>query len=88
MTRQKLPFRDPATGQIIEADIEPVEITEIVERPTVVTLADGARVRVKVDVADASRFVDRYDQEGLPIYNLKTAIVITLLDAPEGLKQT
>ena len=54
------------TGELVDADL--VEITEIENKPIIVSLDDGSKVRVRLDVFQAARFPNSWDNEGYPLY--------------------
>ena len=76
----------PVSHEMVEAEV--VDIVEISERPTIITLVDGTVIRLKVDVVEVTRFEGEYDGEGNPLYNVKNGILLNILDAPEHLKST
>ncbi len=85
MAKRQLPH--PVTGEMVEVDV--VNIVEISERPTTITLADGTVLRIKVDVVEVSRFLgeDDYDQDGNPLYNVRHGVLMNVLHAPNGVKR-
>ena len=63
------------------AELEPVDIVKVEERPSTVTLADGTVLRVKVDVVDVSRFKDEWDNAGNPKYSVRSSTIVSVLSA-------
>ena len=72
------------TGQ--EVDVEVVEITKRDDPPTVLELADGSRIRMRIDVLEVGRALEQWDLEGNPLYHVKSANTMAVLDAPEELR--
>ena len=85
MNRQKVRVKHPATGEEVDTDV--VDIEDIRERPTLVKLADGTVLRIKLDVVDVSRFDGLWASDGNPVYNVRTGSVISVLEAPDNLKK-
>ncbi|MYI69773.1 MAG: hypothetical protein F4103_13870 [Boseongicola sp. SB0673_bin_14] len=83
MAKRTLP--SPITGKPVEATL--VEIKEISEKPTVISLADGAVLRLKLDVIEVARFENERDPEGNPIYNVRSGNILAVLEAPESLRK-
>ncbi len=75
-------IKDSKTGQIVEVDM--VEIVGLVNSPIVVTLRDGAVIRVKMDIAQAGRVKGKLSPQGEPIYQLQMGYTFGLLKLPEG----
>lgn len=84
MAKREVPH--PVTREMVEAEV--VDIVEISERPTIITLADGTVIRLKVDVVEVTRFEGEYDGEGNPLYNVRNGILLNILEAPDHLKKT
>lgn len=80
---RKITYPVQGTGQTVTG--EPVEIEETVERPTMVKLSDGTTLRVKVDVIGAARIEGQWDNDGRPVYRVKSATLVAVLDSPEEL---
>lgn len=83
MTR-KTSHYDPKTGTTTE--IEVVEIIDIHEKPTTVTLADGTILRVKVDVLEVGRIPGKQDPEGNPAYSVKSGTIVNVLSSGASTK--
>ena len=75
----------PQTGKPIDAEV--VDIAEIRETPARVTLGDGTVLRLRIDVLDAVRVDGAWDNEGHPLYQVRNAILITVLESPDHLKR-
>ena len=78
-------LQSPRTGEIVEAEV--VGIEQISDPPIVVELADGTTLRIKTDVIEVSRFNGEWDNEGQPLYNVKSASFMTVLESPDHLQQ-
>ena len=83
MATRKLP--SPTTGKMVEATI--VEIDEIRDRPLVMSLADGTVLRLRVDVVEVARFQDEWDQDGHPLYNIRSGNIVVVLESSEELRK-
>ena len=83
MAERKL--KNPSTGETIHA--ETVDIEEITEKPIIIKLADGTVLRIRVDVVEVVRFKDQWDQDGHPVYNMKSGTLLAVLDSPEHLQK-
>ena len=59
-------IKNHLTGELVDADL--VEITEIENKPIIVSLDNGSKVRVRLDVFQAARFPNSWDNEGYPLY--------------------
>jgi hypothetical protein len=73
------------TGQ--EIDVEVVEITKRDDPPTVLELADGSRIRLRIDVLEVGRAQGLWDADGNPVYHVKSANTMAVLDASEALRR-
>ena len=78
-------IRSPKSGKMVDAEV--VEITEISDRPIVMTLADGTTLRLKTDVIEVVRFNGEWDPEGNPLYNVKSGSLMVVLESPENLRK-
>ena len=78
-------FTSP-TGKTIEAEI--IDIEEITDRPVIVKLSDGSILRLRVDVVEVCRSDDEWDQEGNPLYHVKSGNIISIIECPEHLKKS
>ena len=74
-----------SSGEIVEG--VDVPISESIERWSELTLDDGAIIRVKMTVAQAFRVDGQFDQEGNPVYVLKSTSTIALVSVPEELRK-
>ena len=77
--------KSPTTGEIVDAEV--IEIEEISDPPTRITLADGTRLRLKTDVMEVMRFNGEWDNDGNPLYNVRSASFIAVLESPDQLKK-
>ena len=77
--------KHPKTGEIVDAVV--VEIDEISDRPVKIILDDGSTLRLKTDVIEVVRFEGSWDEEGNPLYSVKSASFMTVLESSEQLKQ-
>lgn len=84
MNFQRKKTRD-AAGQEVDAVVVPV--AETVERASTTTLEDGTILRVRVSVDEALRLEGQYDDEGNPIYMVKSATLIGVASVPDELKR-
>lgn len=73
-----------AGGPLVDA-LE-VEIEESSEKWTEIKLTDGTTIRVKPVVLSVLRLEDQFDQEGNPVYQLKSSLVMTA-SVPDHLKK-
>lgn len=64
-----------------------VPVLESTERWTEIALEDGTKLRVKPTVLAAIRVTGQYDQEGNPMYALKSSQVMMVSSAPEHLRK-
>jgi len=64
-----------------------VQVSESTEKWTEVTLEDGTILRVKASVIGAVRADGKWDQQGNPIYALKTQIVANIVNVPDRLRR-
>ena len=64
-----------------------VNVAESTERWTEIKLEDGSVLRAKLVIMGAIRLDGRYDQDGNPVYSLKIGPVMTVLTAPDHLRQ-
>ncbi len=76
-TRQ---IRNPVTGDLEDALV--VDIDEVENRPIIVSLSDGSRIRVTFDIFEATRFPSGQDSQGYPLYYLRWANSIVVLNGP------
>ena len=64
-----------------------VDVEESTERFSDVRLNDGTLLRTKLSVIEAVRTDGKYDDDGNPIYVVKSANVITIVEVSEELKK-
>jgi hypothetical protein len=69
-----------------EADAVEVDFKTIKEDWNEYDLADGTRVKVKSVASNMVRLIDEYDNDGNPIYLVKSSNVLAL-SVPENLKR-
>lgn len=84
MADKKTKVELPGVEGLVDA-IE-VAVEQSTERWSDITLADGTTIRMKPVVLSAVRILDRYDQDGNPIYQLKANQVMTA-ESPAELKR-
>ncbi len=70
----------------------PITVTEVpviksVENYSEYTLEDGSVIRVKVPVTMVLRIDGQYDLEGNPLYFVRNGNVVTVVSAPDSLRQ-
>ena len=75
----------PTTGKMSTATV--VEIEEIADKPVIVSLADGSRIRIRVDVIEVVRFDDEWDGEGHPLYQVRSGNIVAVLESPPELRR-
>ena len=75
----------PITGQPSKAFEIPTR--ESIERWSDVTLEDGTVLRVKIAVAAAARIEGQWDQNGNPVYVLRAAPMMDIINVPGDLKK-
>lgn len=73
-------LRNPVTGKLEDALV--VEIADVKSDPIMVSLADGSRIRVTFDIFEAARFPSGKDSQGYPVYYLRWANSIVVVDKP------
>ena len=67
-------------------DVELVDIKGRDDPPTFIDLEDGSRIRLRIDVLEVSRMQGIWDAEGNPVYHVRSANTMVVLDAPDHLK--
>jgi hypothetical protein len=67
-------------------DGEVVGIKSSDEKWSTYILEDGTQIKAKISVGEVIRVIDRYDQEGVPLYVTRGA-PIQIVSAPEGLRK-
>lgn len=83
MATRKL--KSPTTGRIVEAEV--VDIVDLRDPPIRLVLADGSTLRLRVDVIEVARFNGEWDPEGNPLYNVKSANIMAVLESAEHLRK-
>ena len=78
-------LKSPTTGEMVDAEV--VEIEEINDRPIRMVLADGTTLRLRTDVVEVARFDGEWDQDGNPLYNVRSANIMAVLTSPEHLQK-
>ncbi len=63
-----------------------VEVEETTERWCSAKLSDGSTVKLKAIITDVARIEDAYDNNGDPVYVVKSSNVVTV-EASEKLRQ-
>ena len=84
MPEKKTKAQIPGVGLV---DVFEVSVSESTEKWTEVRLEDGAVLRLKPVVLSAVRVDGRYDSEGNPVYSLKVNQIMTIVSAPDHLRQ-
>ena len=74
-------LRNPANGNLEDALV--VDIANIESSPIMVSLADGARMRITLDIFEAARFQSGTDGYGNPLYHLRWGNSIVVVDGPD-----
>ncbi len=64
-----------------------IPITESTEKWSEIHLEDGSVLRIKPNVISAIRITGQYDQDGNPMYALKSSQVMAVVSAPEHLRK-
>lgn len=77
-------FRVNFEGEEVEAEI--VDIVTMNENQNSYMLSDGTSLSMRTVVVQISRIVDRYDNEGNPIYVVRSQNV-TAVSAPDKLRK-
>ena len=85
MEERKVTVNYPSESD--KADAFEVDITQSIERMTDVELADGTILKTKLSVLSAARVDNQHDNEGNPIYVLKTNQILIVSHAPAHLKE-
>ena len=75
---------DPS-GTPVEATV--IDIVESTERFSEIRLVDGTVLKTKLIAVEVVRFNDRWDQEGNPVYQVKSQNLVTTSKVPEQLKR-
>ena len=64
-----------------------VAIEESIERFSIVKLADGSVVEIKMGVIEAVRLDNLWDERGNPVYSIRKSDIITTISAPNDRKR-
>jgi hypothetical protein len=80
----KVPFVGAPNGV---AEGSEVQILETTERWSEIRLQDGVVLRIKPTVLSAVRLEGMYDQEGNPLYALRSSILTATVSAPDILRK-
>jgi len=78
----KVPMPDGKTSEGVEV---PIEVSN--ERWSELTLEDGSVIRVKATVVSVIRIDGLYDQDGNPVYVVKSATTTAVAFSPEELRR-
>lgn len=73
------------TGETVVCSI--VDILESIERSNEVRLSDGTILKVKIVTTEVSRVDDRWDEDGNPMYAIKSQNIVTVFETQESLKR-
>ena len=79
-TKVQIPTGENVSGTLVSID-------ESVERYSEIKLSDGSVLRVKVNVVEVIRLDDRHDDNGNPVYAIKSSNHILVSSAPSELKR-
>ena len=72
----KVRVKDPKTEEMVDGEI--IEIVEAKEPLSYVTLKDGTIITSKMSVNQVIRLVDRWDDEGKPVYSIAVSASTTI----------
>lgn len=64
-----------------------VPIVEITERFSEIRLGDGTSLAVKPNIVEVARLEEQWDNEGNPIYIVRSQNVIMIVNTPPDLKK-
>ena len=64
-----------------------VEIDEAIERPTELRLRDGAILRMRTNVVEVIRLDEKWNENGEPVYVIKSSNTVTAIEVPQELKK-
>lgn len=78
-------LKSPTTDRTVEAEV--VDIVDLTDAPIRIVLADGSTLRLRVDVIEVTRFNGEWDREGHPLYNVRSANTMAVLESPEHLQR-
>lgn len=74
-----------AKGNLVDGT--EVDVAESVERFCEVKLEDGTHLRAKLSISSAVRLDDQWDNEGNPIYLVRSQNFITVADSHDEFKR-
>ncbi len=72
-------------GKVVEGVEVPIEVSN--ERWSELTLEDGSVIRIKAVALSVVRVEGQYDQEGNPMYVVKSGITTAVASAPDALRK-
>ena len=78
-------LKSPTTGRTVQAEV--VDIVDLTDAPIRIVLADGSTLRLRVDVIEVTRFNGEWDREGHPLYNVRSANTMAVLESAEHLQR-
>ena len=84
MVARKKQVRDPS-GKLVDGTV--IDIDESTEKFSELMLSDGTTLKVKVVAVEVIRIDDRWDQEGNPMYVLKSQLVVSVSESPPHLEE-
>lgn len=84
MAERKKTIRIPSGEEVVGSL---VDIVESIERFNEVRLGDGTVLKVKIVTTEVTRIDDRWDDEGNPMYAIKSHNVVVVSEAPETVKR-
>ena len=64
-----------------------VEIDEAIERSNELRLKDGTILRMRTNVVEVIRVDDQWNENGDPVYVVKSSNTVTIVEAPQELKK-
>lgn len=77
--------QNPLTGKMVEADV--VNIVNLTDSTIRVSLEDGSEIRFKTDIIEVARIPGHWDNEGHPMYSVRSGTSMVVLDSPDELKK-
>lgn len=75
-------IRNPVTGKLVETDV--MKILEEENHPVILTLEDGAVLRLKVDIMQVLRVHGARTADGDPHYIVRSGNTVVALQSPEN----
>ena len=70
-------------GNPVEGTV--VEVAESTERFSEISLTDGTVLRIKTVVTEAVRLDGKWDQDGHPMYIVRSSNIVSVVDSPAEL---